>query len=464
MIEDGVQDLPVSSLLLDPGNYRHQPVRSQLECMIELMPNAIKRAQMLALAKDIVEFGLNPTDLIIVKPEGTKLKVQEGNRRTCSLKFLSNPQTIPDLPDVSATEMTRLRRKWAEVAASGIVPHEATCLVTSDEVRIAHWKSLKHNTLGDHHGAGTVTWDTEGRVRAEQDAGATGRATNRQTALAMSFLSELARTMPADEFDHLIARARSRGLSTLGRLIQYGDAAQRLGLVVRDTSVEVGINATAARRAYAKILEDLGTTALNSRSIHNRGDITDYLDSVKSFLPKDKDREFNEDPNPDAGEEPRASRPGRTPVARVARSPYRGLRLRCATTKTAAVLSDMQKLTYQGTPHMCVIGNRVLIELFMDDVVQDLGITQSELRTRVTKVANKVEGGNLLPRDSAFPDVRNALAAGIGDLAIGSMQGYMHRPNFVANENTARAQCEGYRSFLEAVDAFVYDLRTTATT
>ena len=51
----------------------------------------------MALAKDIVNYGMNPTELSIVMPLNDDLRryvVLEGNRRLTALKALENPEWL----------------------------------------------------------------------------------------------------------------------------------------------------------------------------------------------------------------------------------------------------------------------------------------------------------------------------------------------------------------------------------
>ena len=91
-----VGSIPPSNLLVDAANPRlSQPNEGQREAMralAKLMPRKI-----VALARDIVENGLNPADLPIVMAANDSEKryvVLEGNRRLVALKALENPDSF----------------------------------------------------------------------------------------------------------------------------------------------------------------------------------------------------------------------------------------------------------------------------------------------------------------------------------------------------------------------------------
>ena len=84
-------------LEINTENPRFEMVGNQREAigvMIESQKNKLAR-----LAQDIIENGLNPSDLVIVTPhEKHKMKfsVLEGNRRVTALKLLNNNDLIPE--------------------------------------------------------------------------------------------------------------------------------------------------------------------------------------------------------------------------------------------------------------------------------------------------------------------------------------------------------------------------------
>ena len=86
------QEIRVEKLLLDVSNPRHDILGSQNATLGEII--LIQKRKLLKLAKDIVDFGINPADLTIVTPsgdDGDKFVIVEGNRRLAALQLLSDP-------------------------------------------------------------------------------------------------------------------------------------------------------------------------------------------------------------------------------------------------------------------------------------------------------------------------------------------------------------------------------------
>lgn len=459
--------IPVSSIVLNPKNYRHRPVASEQECIAALMLDDAARSQLLALARDIVDRGLNPTDLAIVEPHGKYWRVQEGNRRICALKILANPQVIPDLPGLTKRSMDLLRRQWSTLAATGTGPSKVDCWVTADRAAIDHWVSLKHTGPGTHHGAGTIMWDAEGRTRSEQASvatGGTGRAANQQAALALSLLDELARLFPQDEaMQTAILKARKSGITTLGRLVLRQEARLRLGLHENSQQITAAVTAEALHRTFTRVLSELGSTDLNSRTIHNKEQVDGYLDRITKDLPKAKDRLApGSAPEPSSKSEQSGGRPHRTKTDPIATSPYKGLQLASASSKTRQILGELQKFKFDSSPNTCVVMNRLLLDCFLNDAMDYIGGKAEEIQPRATRALRQLDGGDVKTDKSRFPHVHAALSSGSGYLSIKTMHAWVHRHDFQADANAARTQCEHLRPFLEALDKAVQDHRQTA--
>ena len=132
-----------------------------MRALAKLMPRKI-----VALARDIVENGLNPADLPIVMAANDSEKryvVLEGNRRLVALKALENPDSFVGALDGGAiATMRTLARKYQDSPIDLI-----QCSVVKDRQDAEHWIKLRHT--GENDGAGIVPWggDEASRFRAE---------------------------------------------------------------------------------------------------------------------------------------------------------------------------------------------------------------------------------------------------------------------------------------------------------
>lgn len=89
--------IPVANLTVNIENPRYEMVGNQPEA-IGLMVKE-QRKKIVNLAEDIVQHGLNPSELPIVAPherEKGHFNVLEGNRRVVALKLLHMPDLIKE--------------------------------------------------------------------------------------------------------------------------------------------------------------------------------------------------------------------------------------------------------------------------------------------------------------------------------------------------------------------------------
>src|SRR5262249_12785674 len=115
------------------------------------------------LAEDIVDKGLNPTELIMVTPadELGIHTVLEGNRRIAALKLLNSPELLRSVGLRSALE-ERFRGLQQRAKQEGGLPSTIRCAVVA-RADSTHWIQLKHT--GENEGVGIVTWDGMARQR-----------------------------------------------------------------------------------------------------------------------------------------------------------------------------------------------------------------------------------------------------------------------------------------------------------
>ncbi|EIA1496692.1 hypothetical protein K6778_004086 [Vibrio parahaemolyticus] len=139
----------VNNLLLDLDNSRfpNQPEnqRQAIEFMLKQQGDKLFR-----LAKDIIEFGLDPSErLVVAKDESGNYIVVEGNRRVTTLKLLQN---------IDIVEEDKTIRKIKALLASGPeIPQAVECVVyQQDDEGYEHWVNLKHT--GENDGVGRVHW------------------------------------------------------------------------------------------------------------------------------------------------------------------------------------------------------------------------------------------------------------------------------------------------------------------
>ncbi|EHK7404375.1 TPA: hypothetical protein KDY52_001293 [Vibrio parahaemolyticus] len=144
--------ISINKLLLDLNNPRFSNTPDNQRDAIQEMVN-IQGSKLAVLAKDIVDYGLDPSaSLIVIKDEDGKFIVAEGNRRLTTLKLLNNPDLIP--------ENATTKKIKSLVSTNPDLPTKVDCVIYEfGDDGYEHWISLLHS--GQNNGRGRVEWSSQ---------------------------------------------------------------------------------------------------------------------------------------------------------------------------------------------------------------------------------------------------------------------------------------------------------------
>ena len=169
------KNINITNLLLNPSNPRFNPVEHQSEAIEAVIQD--QQDKLVVLAKHIALYGLNPSDLILVKSYNKQWVVCEGNRRVTALKLVNEPSLV-------SSDFSKLKKEFQllNLSFDKTLLENIQCVILDNEDEINEWVRLKHT--GQNEGSGTVSWD--------------GQQTSRFRALAegkpdirLTFLDEL---------------------------------------------------------------------------------------------------------------------------------------------------------------------------------------------------------------------------------------------------------------------------------
>ncbi|MEO7701850.1 MAG: hypothetical protein ABIZ04_21705 [Opitutus sp.] len=121
--------------------------------------------KLVVLAKDIIEHGLNPSDLLLVidAEDGNHcFTVIEGNRRLTALNLLLKPELA------EGTQVHKAFKKLNKAHADAI-PKVLECVIVPSKKAGLVWISRKHASGMD--GAGTEPWSAMAKARADAEEG-----------------------------------------------------------------------------------------------------------------------------------------------------------------------------------------------------------------------------------------------------------------------------------------------------
>ncbi len=140
--------LSISEIQLDEKNPRFHQVSNQKQAIQEMFDN--QKDKLLELAKDIVEFGLDPSKRLIVFKQNGKYIDGDGNRRLTALKVLETPDLIINTkPHAKFIELSKefKKKKFNTVE----------CVIFNSRSETTHWLEINHG--GEQAGRGQINWD-----------------------------------------------------------------------------------------------------------------------------------------------------------------------------------------------------------------------------------------------------------------------------------------------------------------
>lgn len=247
-------------IFLNRDNPRHDPVTEEKAAIRKLCENE----EVLALARDILEHGTNPLEiigLIEVDAEKTDAEHQsyivvEGNRRVCALKLLHDP----DLAPTSVREQfVRFSEGWTPITA-------LLCNVFPDMTEARLWMERIHN--GGQSGVGRRNWTADQKTRFF------GRSKNVVAQFLLDYGEKMKFLTPAE---------RSKKLTTVQRFASNEFFRETLGVDYVSPDI---INRTRPRDDFdlilRRFLRDLvGGEVVNSRM--NKEKIVEYARDLSAL-------------------------------------------------------------------------------------------------------------------------------------------------------------------------------------
>lgn len=200
--------LSIEDLYVNPENYRYvNEVQDELRAIIAMfdIPSGEPKKEMINLAKDIIQDGLNPFEMPIVCLDESigKYIVYDGNRRITCIKLMTqyknNSQIIEEIPTVA--EIYKLEYTGDD---------EIQCVVYEEADDAIHFLNKIHNDI--NNGIGRKQWDSYAKMKANAASG------NKSKAYA---IVEFIRNNPKTEKDLLDLMSKKKWISKLERVVGF---------------------------------------------------------------------------------------------------------------------------------------------------------------------------------------------------------------------------------------------------
>lgn len=262
------KSIRLNELQLDVDNSRFgDSVDSQREA-IKLMVES-QGQKIIKLAKDIAEFGIDPSEnLIVIHSEENKRDfiVKEGNRRVTALKLIENPSLAQSASVTTIFENIRKSRK--------AVITEVNCIIFDND-EYSHWINLKHT--GQNDGAGRVGWTTPEQLRY--------MARNGKESFSNQLYSFI--DLFPEQFSNILKNKKYIRITNLDRLVNDPNFRKCLNLSGVDGLLYCSQSLSRFLEQYKRVLEamvladDNGKTIFTVNRIRSKEDRSNFISELQ---------------------------------------------------------------------------------------------------------------------------------------------------------------------------------------
>lgn len=425
------KDIRLSDIVVNPNNDRHGPTGSESNAVQWLFDE--RGSHMQSLAIDIVEQE-RIFDAPLVKPDGDKYIVFDGNRRISCLKVLAG---LVAPTGSHATAVVKLAKEsgWKS-------PLKVSCQVETDQKIIDTTLSRRHN--GTDSGRGQLGWDPRAKANHSNRTGGTNHYPIAEA--VESFLEEAG-----------YPRAGKIKRSTLFRLINTKGRQARFGIRLNDDgALENTKDKASVIRLLTRVADDIVEDKLTLVNLLNVKGINEYLDalSAEGFdLSTQSQNASQSSNNKTIG----LNNPSKKPLKKnkppkrdtLIPNEHRSIAWKERQGKIERIWKDLQwNLRFSRTELAIPIAFRTLIELSTDYACKRLEFQSSEaLRKRVKTVAQElVNKGALTSKD--FSDLERLLGDQKSGMELEALHRVVHSQTADLNDNDLRAMWDSFEPYL----------------
>lgn len=437
--------IDVDRLLLDVENPRHDVLESQDETIRQMATD--QGEQIANLARDIVEYGLDPSasPIVMADPSSDRYIVLEGNRRILAIKLLRDPALAKRV--LTATQNDQLRRLGADFSKRPIA--RVRCIQVESRDEATHWIELRHT--GPNRGVGLVTWDPESKERFKRRLGRSGY--NKLALQIVEFLRE------APSLDHATRASLGKvDLTNLARLANDPDVREALGIRAENGTLQTDLPQEEVMKGLKKVVHDLSSDDFTVDEIRNKADRKKYIKCLPNKELPDLTKATGthvglvpQGPEPTTSGKTRKRRKLPLTTSRETLIPP-NLALQIAHPRVNAIYHEGQKLQVEGFPNCAAAILRVFLELSVDEYAVTRRIPgfspSSELKNKLSAVADHVKAQAILTEDQLKP-VYLASKSQHTPFSTDTLNAYMHNRSLSPRPSELKSTWDDMQPFVE---------------
>jgi hypothetical protein len=415
--------LPVGKLRLNPHNDRHGPLRDETAAVHWLLEN--RANHMRALAADLSQ-SKRLFALPLVRNEQDDFVVFDGNRRTCCIKLLLNPELAP-------SEAWKIFFQTFERTAMEKAFSIVECEIESDLSIIDEILFRRHT--GSQDGVGQSQWDPEGKSNFLQRTG-------KDSVGLGQTIERILKT------ENLLPPDTDLPWSNLERLLSSEPIRRRIGVSFSGGSLTYLGNKADNVQTLQRIATDLSRREIVLGDIWNNTAKGRYLDELKSAgfaIDTAPSRLKSEDNSTEtkSTRQVRQVRRGRTPKEKnlISHADQNPFMHNADCERAEQIWRELQfHLEFDIHDNAIAVLMRVLLDVAITHYAREQGIVFQRTDSFAKKVASVAD--SMLNRDFIDPKARSIIRKFESDkplVSAHSMHQYVHNPSFHPSKSDLKA-------------------------
>ena len=426
MFQD-VRPLSLSTLLLDFENPRHDIVTSQRDAIRTMIDN--QKEKLLRLAEDIIQAGINPSELLIVIPyekNNDFYIVLEGNRRLTTLKLLETPSLIPDkYPKAIRTGFSKLSSEYSKNPIT-----EIYCAVMPDRDAANRWIRLKHT--GENLGIGTVGWGANEIARFNERFG-----TKAPSLQVIDFVKRYA------NLDQTIEDKLNKiPITNLTRLLNDPSIRQLLGVDIVDGKVSTQLLKEEVLKGLIRIIDDLANKKINVNDIYTKKDRSKYIETFEKSQIPDASKKASQTWNLESESEPPGPATPKAAEKKIKRSkPINPKRksliptncvIKIEDARINRIYAELKRINVDDFPNSGAILLRVFFELSIDKYIDKKNlstISDAKLKKKVAAIIKEFQSAKIMNKNE-LKSINSAISNPNTLFSIDTLHSYVHNRLF----------------------------------